>query len=120
MNQLNLALRFLLEVVALVSVGMWGWKAHEGWLQYTLALLIPIALATLWGIFNVPNDPSRNGNAPVVVPGYVRLFIELAIFGGAASALYGLGYETSAVIFGGIIVFHYAASYERIAWLLKQ
>ena len=35
-HPINLTIRFLLEVVALVSVGMWGWKQSDGWLQIVL------------------------------------------------------------------------------------
>jgi hypothetical protein len=36
-HPINLAIRFLLEVVALTSMGMWGWRASDGW---TLASVI--------------------------------------------------------------------------------
>ena len=74
----------------------------------------------LWGVFAVPDDPSRSGNAPVPVPGVVRLFLELAILLGGAYAWYLAGYTLFAGIFGTLIAFHYFLSAERVGWLLQQ
>ncbi len=80
-HPLNLAVRFLLELAALLSMGVWGWRAGAGWLRFALAALIPIAAAVLWGVFAVPDDPSRSGTAPIAVPGLARLAREAAVFG---------------------------------------
>ena len=48
-HPINLAIRFLLEVAALLSMGIWGWRFGEGWLRLALAALIPTAAAVLWG-----------------------------------------------------------------------
>lgn len=120
MNPINLAVRFILEVVALISVGVWGWKFSDGWTHYVLAFGIPIVLAIVWGTFNVPDDPSRSGNAPVAVSGAVRLTIELGIFSIAAWVLYGIGYTKFSLILVLAIVIHYLASHERVMWLLAR
>jgi hypothetical protein len=36
-HPINLAIRFLLEVAALTSTGMWGWRVSDAW---TLASVI--------------------------------------------------------------------------------
>ena len=77
----NLILRFLLEIIALISLGIWSWKQSESWFRLVLAIGIPIIAAIIWGIFAVPNDPSRSGAAPVVTAGFIRLIIEFGIFG---------------------------------------
>ena len=120
MNQINLAVRFVLEVVALISVGIWGWKFNEEWTHYALALGIPIVLAVVWGTFNVPDDPSRSGSAPVIVSGVIRLVIELGIFSIAAWALYNIGYTKFSLILVLAVVVHYLVSYERVMWLLAR
>jgi hypothetical protein len=74
---------------------------------------------TLWGVFAVPGDPSRSGRAPVPVPGAVRLLVEAAFFGAATAALVRDG-ATWAIAFAGIVVVHYALSYDRVAWLLGR
>jgi len=120
-NPLNLAIRFLLEVAALITFGIWGWyTGNPGWLPYAMAIGIPTIAAVIWGIFNVPDDPSRSGNAPVVVPGVIRLIIELAFFALATWALYDLGYSRMSIVFGVVAVLHYLVSYDRIIWLLKR
>jgi len=120
MNPINLIVRFILEVIALVSVGIWGWKFTDQWFHYLLAIGIPIVLAIVWGTFNVPGDPSRNGEAPVVVSGAMRLVIELGIFSVAAWALYDVGYIKFSLILVLAVVIHYLVSYERVVWLLAR
>ncbi|MGD8398240.1 MAG: YrdB family protein [Anaerolineae bacterium] len=119
-NPINLAVRFLLEIGALVALGYWGWVAHDGALRWLLALGLPLLAAALWGTFAVPGDRSRSGGAPVPVPGAVRLLLELALFGSAAWALYDAGATTLAWVLAVVAVIHYAVSYDRIVWLLRR
>ena len=119
-HPVNLAVRFILEIVALVAIGYWGWTQHDGFVRYLLAIGGPILAAVLWATFAVPDDPSRSGKAPVPVPGILRLALELAIFAFAAWALYDAGNSLLALILAAVVVVHYALSYDRIAWLLKQ
>jgi len=117
----NLAIRFLLELTALITLGLWGWQqGGEDWLKYILAFSIPVVAAAIWGIFNVPNDPSRSGNAPIVVPGIIRLIIELLFFALGTWALFDLGYIKFSLIFGVVVIVHYIVSYDRILWLVKK
>lgn len=119
-HPINLAVRFILELTAIFVYGLWGWRQADGGLRIVLMLLIPIVFATAWGIFNVPGDPSRSGAAPVVVPGIVRLLLELVFFGLACWALYQLDLKTYALIFGAVVILHYLVSYDRISWLLSK
>jgi hypothetical protein len=119
-HPLNLALRFVLEVVALIAVGYWGWAGATGALRYVLAIGGPLLAAVLWATFRVPGDASASGEAPVPVPGWARLLLELALFGFATWGLYTSGATQAALIFGGVVVAHYAISYDRVAWLLRQ
>ena len=91
-HPVNLMIRFLLELIALVSVGLWGWKSYEGILQYVLGLGLPILMTIVWGTFAVPDDPSRSGKAPIPVPGLIRLIIEFIFFALAVWALFDLEY----------------------------
>jgi hypothetical protein len=118
-NPLNLVVRFLLEILALVALGAWAKAQFPGALGFVLMILVPLLAATIWGIFNVKGDPSRSGAAPVPVPGIIRLLIELAFFGFAAWALFTLN-PTYAWIFGAVTLAHYLLSYDRIIWLLKR
>jgi hypothetical protein len=119
-HPLNLALRFLLELSGLVAVGMFGWIGLDGAARWGGVIGFPLAFATLWGIFNVPDDPSRSGAAPVRVPGIVRLGLELTLFAAGAAALYLAGYPRVGIGFGTLVLVHYVLSWDRIAWLLKR
>jgi hypothetical protein len=119
-HPINLAVRFFLEISALVSMGVWGWRQDEGVQKYFLALGIPIIAAILWGTFAVPNDPSRSGKAPVATPGFLRLALEIAFFAFATWVLQNLGFTELSWFFGIIVAIHYTVSYDRVMWLLKQ
>ena len=119
-HPLNLAIRFLLELAALIAVGIWGWKIGDGWTGYLYAGGIPILFAVIWGVFAVPGDPSRSGNAPVVTSGPIRLLLELTIFSFSTWTLLDIGYERAGIIFGIIVLLHYIVSYDRVVWLLSR
>ncbi len=119
-HPINLAIRFLLELSAIVSAGMWGWRQSDSWLRYLLAIGMPLILGVIWGTFAVPDDPSRSGNAPVVTPGVIRLVIELGFFAFATWALYDMGFNKASMVFGITVVLHYLVSYDRIKWLMSH
>jgi len=119
-HPINLAARFLLELAGLGAIGAWGWQQGEGFLSVTLAVGLPLLAAALWGTFAVPDDPSRSGRAPVPVPGLARLALEVAYFGFATWALHDFGASVLGWILGGATLIHYALSYDRLAWLLRQ
>jgi hypothetical protein len=116
-HPLNLALRFALELAGLWAYGYWGWRAHAGLARWLWTLGLPLLTATLWGVFRVDNEPNK---APVRVPGWVRLLLEVAYFGGAAWLLNAAGRPTWSLVFGLVVVFHYLISYDRYPWLLRQ
>jgi len=119
-HPINLIFRFILELCALIAIGIWGWEQSDGLFRFVLSIGIPIILAAIWGVFAVPDDPSRSGAAPVIVSGIVRLAIELAIFSFAIWALQDVCYLKLSWIFGIIVAFHYFISYDRITWLIKH
>lgn len=116
-NPINLALRFLLEIAALVVLGFWGWQKGSGWVRFFLAFGLPMLAAILWATFRVPNDP---GAAPVAIPGMLRLAFELALFAFATWALYDIQRLPFAWGLGIITFLHYLTSYDRILWIIKQ
>lgn len=119
-HPLNLAVRFLLEIAALVAIGYWGFSQHTDIWRLLLGIGLPVIAAAVWATFAVPDDPSRSGRAPVPVPGAVRLVLELSLFGFAVWALYDIGSPVLALILGSITILHYALSYDRVAWLVRQ
>ena len=119
-HPLNLALRFLLEIIALFIIGYWGLSQHTGIWRFLLGIGGPVIAATIWATFGVPDDPSRSGKAPVAVPGVLRLILELSLFGFAAWALHDAGSLPLALLLAGITIGHYALSYDRVTWLIRQ
>jgi hypothetical protein len=73
-----------------------------------------------WGVFNVLNDPSRSGAAPIEVSGWTRLAIELLVLGGGAAALVAAGRPEIGIVFAVLITAHYLASWSRIEWLIQS
>jgi hypothetical protein len=116
----NLLVRFFLEVIALVSLGTWGWNQTDHWIRYILVFAIPLIVAALWGTFAVPNDPSRSGEATVVISGWMRLLLELSVFGLVTWALYSMNLTKWSFLFMAVVIVHYLASYDRVIWLLGQ
>jgi hypothetical protein len=106
------ALRFALEIAALVGIGVYG-----GW---PLGLALVGVAIVLWGVFAVPGDPSRSGKAPVKVPGKVRLLVELAVFVGGAVAMALHGWWIPAGIDAGLLIVHHTGTLERLRWLVRQ
>jgi hypothetical protein len=117
---INLWLRFALELMALFGLGLASWRHSDGVLRWILVISVPVTAAALWGIFAVPDDPSRSGNAPIPVPGGLRLLLEFAILGGGAGAYIISGYRMPGLVMLAALVVHYAVSYDRVIWLLKS
>lgn len=119
-HPVNLAARFLMELAALAALGVWGWTQHEDAWRFVWAIGLPLLAAVAWGTFAVPDDPSRSGKAPIPVPGVLRLFLELAIFGAATWAFVSSGWSQAGMALALLVLIHYATSYDRIIWLLRR
>lgn len=119
-HPLNLALRFLLELVALGAMAYWGWTQHDSFAGRLWAIILPVTAAILWGTFAVVGDPSRSGNAPVPIPGSLRLLLELSFFSVATFLLYRAGQGAFASTLIAFTIFHYAISIDRIEWLFRN
>ncbi|MEU6582497.1 DUF2568 domain-containing protein [Nocardia sp. NPDC046763] len=104
LNPFMPAVRFLLELTAVVSSGILGWRGFDASRRFVLVLVLPIVVAAVWGMFAAPEDPSRNGEVTVVVPGVVRLVIEVLVPGGGAVALWGAGPSIAALVSAVVLV----------------
>jgi len=116
-NPINLVVRFALEIVMLIALGMWGRQQLEGWKGILLAILLPVIAAALWGIFRTPED---HGKGLIDTPGLIRLAMEVILFAVAVWALYATDHKTAAWVFGIVLLIHYAVSYDRVMLLLKN
>jgi hypothetical protein len=119
-HPINLAARFLLEIAGLVALAMLGWFYGKGVYKYLLAPTLPLVAAVCWGIFAVPGDPARSGEAVVQIPGIVRLLLELAFFASATWSLFIAGKPILGWVYGVAVLVHYLASHDRIQWLIHQ
>ncbi|NLR59092.1 YrdB family protein [Chitinophaga polysaccharea] len=117
-NPVNLAVRFLLEIIMLVILGLWGWQmGADSWLRYVLALGFPLSAATLWGVFRIPNDPKE---APVAIPGQARLLLEWILFGLAVWGLRVMEHPQWSIILAAVVIVHYIVSYDRTWDMLRN
>ncbi|MGW6332064.1 YrdB family protein [Nocardia rhamnosiphila] len=120
LNPVLLGVRFLLELTALVSAGVLGWRLTDGPGRWLLVVLLPVIAATAWGVFAVPDDPSRSGAAPVAVPGAIRLLVEFAVLFGGAAALWFAGLPRLALVSAAIVLAYHLLAYDRVRWLLRH
>ncbi|MEV0541751.1 MULTISPECIES: YrdB family protein [Nocardia] len=118
LNPAMLAVRFLLELIAIASFGVYGWRAFDSPWRYLLVVVLPIAAATLWGVFTLPDDPGRGGGSPVPVSGPVRLLVEFAVLFGGAAALWAAALPRLALISAAVLVGYHLLAYDRVLWLL--
>jgi hypothetical protein len=116
-HPLNLVLRFALELAALLAMGYALWSQNTGMLQPLLGIGVPVLAAGLWGVFRYPNDPRV---PPVEVSGAVRLLLEALFFSTAVGLLVMVNALTAAALLGGLVVFHYLLSYDRIRKMLAN
>ncbi|MGW5571433.1 YrdB family protein [Nocardia thailandica] len=118
LNPVLLGVRFLLELTALASFGVYGWRAFDAPRRYLLVVALPLAAALLWGVFALPDDPSRGGDVPVPVSGPVRLLVEFAVLFGGAAALWGAGLPGAALVSAAVLVGYHLLAWDRVLWLL--
>ena len=120
----QLGLRFVLEIAALVAWGMTGWElsgdAWNGLLRWLLAFVLVSVAAGAWGTFRVDGDSGGDNEAPVRVPGTVRLVLELVVLLGGAVAVTWAGETAFGVVLGLLVAGHYATTMQRVTWLVSQ
>jgi hypothetical protein len=94
MKNLNLAFRFVLELVVLVAVFLFGlWLADDTLVGVVVGLGLAIAVMTVWGLFVAPRATRR-------LPDPTRLAVELVIW---FIGVLALGFAVSwwlAIMFG--------------------
>jgi uncharacterized protein DUF2568 len=94
---LNLVLKFLLELAALAAAGLWGASIAGGVAALVLAIVLPLVVAVLWGVFAAPRARRR-------LPLRLRAPFELGVFTLAALALWDAGRPAWGVAFAVIAV----------------
>ncbi|MCZ7534011.1 MAG: YrdB family protein [Acidimicrobiia bacterium] len=98
MRTLNEGVRALLELIALVSLGYWGWNLDCPLLvRLAAAAFAPMIAATAWAIWVAPKSTSRLDDP-------FRLGIEVIVFTGATLGLLSTGRRFLGLLFGMIAV----------------
>ena len=116
----SLWFRFLLELTGLVFGGLWGYRLDNGPPRYFFTLGIPLIMAIVWGVFNVPDDPGRTGMAPVPVSGRLRILIETGVFSFAVFAAWGTAGKWAALAYIVLILLHVWLLRDRFRWLYRK
>jgi len=105
LKSINLAVRFLLEICVLISVGYWGFNTGSGWFpRIPLGIGMPLLIAVTWSMFGAPK-------APYHLVGFKMLVLEFVVFGSGVAALvamknYPLAWDfTVIVIINRILMF---------------
>ena len=80
----TLTVRFVLELAALVALGVWGWRAADGVPRILLSVGAPLLAAAAWGTWVAPKARRRLAD-----PG--RLVVEAVVFGAAVAGLAAAG-----------------------------
>jgi hypothetical protein len=116
-----LAVRFGLEVFGLVGFGFLGWwLGNAGIAGGILAGACVVLAGAVWGIFRVLHDPPGKTEQPVIVPGKVRLTIELGFFAIAAVGLWiGASRAASETLMTAVVLL-YGITWDRQRWLWRQ
>lgn len=101
----NLALRFALELCALLALGYWGFTTGQTPLiKILFGLGTPLIAAIIWGTFVSPK-------ARVKLPDFGRLIFELLVFGSAILGLYAVQRFAPANTFLILVLIHLPLSF---------
>lgn len=93
----NLALRFVLELCALIGLAYWGYTTPAGTLAGIGLGLAAAALGALaWGAFVAPK------RMVTTAPLALRLAVEVAVIGSAAAGLYAAGAHTAGIALAAV------------------
>lgn len=89
----NDILRFVLELFAFISLGIWGFAAWPlPWPGLLVGIVAPAFAILLWALFRSPK-------AVVRLDPFGKAFVEICVFGAAAIAWWDLGQPVITVVF---------------------
>ncbi|WP_022882585.1 YrdB family protein [Gryllotalpicola ginsengisoli] len=87
--------RFLCEVFAIVSLGIWGFVQFPfGW-NIAVGLGAPVVAILLWALFRAPK-------AVLAVDPFVKAIVEIVVMGSAAFAWADMGQWIVAAVFAAV------------------
>ena len=97
MAQLNLALRFLLELAGIAAVAYWGYNASSGTLRWILAVGAAVVLIAVWAVVIAPKADNR-------IPQDARILLGSAVLLIAAALLFTTDQRVPALVLGALVV----------------
>ena len=98
LKAINLGVRFLLEIIVLVTMGYWGFHVTQSaFVKILLGIGTPLLVAVIWGMFGAPK-------APYTLTGFPFLLLDILIFGLPVVVLLYLEKQTMAWFYVGIAV----------------
>lgn len=75
-------LRFLFEILSIVSIGYWGFsRVSLGNWRYLLGIAAPLIVIAVWSIWGAPSSSNR-------LQGIARLLLELSVYTVSAVCIY--------------------------------
>ena len=97
-RDIALALRFALELAAIVAVAWWGFTLDAPVAVRVIAgIAAPAIVIVVWGAVVAPQ-------ARLVVPVWLREVVEAIVWVAAAAALLAVGATGLAVVFAGLVI----------------
>ncbi|UFS59405.1 YrdB family protein [Subtercola endophyticus] len=90
-------LRFLLELFAFFTLGLWGFVAWPPFLNVVFGIGAPLFAIVLWGLFRSPK-------AVIRIDPFGKALVEIVIMGSAALAWLVMGQWLVAIVFGVLAV----------------
>jgi hypothetical protein len=104
----NDVLRFALELCMLAAPGYGGYEAGSSPVNYLLMVALPLAAASIWGVFLAPK-----ARRPLADP--LRIGLEVILFGAAGAAL-----ATADQLLLAAILWLVAAIHLALTFALRQ
>jgi hypothetical protein len=87
-----------MEIAALLAAAYWGYHTGNGWaMKSVLGIGSPFLIAMVWGRFIAPKASKH-------VSPYLRVFLQIVIFGFAAGALFLSGAPDLGFLFFSIVI----------------
>jgi uncharacterized protein DUF2568 len=102
----NLALRFVLELVAVAALAYWGSRLDGVLVSVLVGTAAPVIVVVLWGLFAAPRSSRR-------LPSRLRVPFELGVFALAAGALVAVGWTLIAIALAAVV----AVNAVLLVWL---
>lgn len=94
MKSIVLVVFFLLELIAIIAFGIWGYQIEAGSVvKIILAFAIPLIVIVLWGKFLAPKASNSIFSYPT------RTALKLVVFVLASAAWYSAGHHTYGAAF---------------------